>query len=629
MEIKRWDHPIERKRLTMSFKDFTNSGASGSKSLFGSSGASGSISSGIPMPSTQSDDGDFDPQEFLINYNEKYANASQTLFRNNIIKQMIGILIGKDKPNPILVGAAGTGKTKIVEELARLLATDDPILPDVIKEYTIWELPLSNIVAGSGIVGQLESKIKSIISFAQDEDNKAILFIDEVHQLSGNDPIYSKIAQILKPAMARGDVKIIGATTLQEYQSLAKDPAFNRRFTRLIVDELTREQTIEVMKAAKASYLKHYSNKLLIDDDTLELVATIADQYSAAGNHRPDTALTLLDRACGEAIVDRKCQEQKAANDPMILNALKANPLITLSETKVKNTAMKIATGQSKQATFDEDSLRNHLSQIKGQDDIIETLVKRLTKISRNLFPRKQPLAFLFAGSSGVGKTQVTKIIADELTGMPPIALNMTEYHSSAAIARIIGSPAGYVGYESKAELPFDCLESNPYQVILLDEFEKADKSVQRLFMGALDEGYIKTSRGKVVDFSKSIIIATTNASHSAGATESIGFIQQPRKVAENKAEIDNLKNWFDTELLNRFTKILTFNKLSKDIYKTILADIYTREIKRIKSEHHGIHAADELDDDTINEIADKTYVASFGARPAEKAIRDYIEDCV
>ena len=237
------------------------------------------------------------------------------------------------------------------------------------------------------------------------------------------------------------------------------------------------------------------------------------------------------------------------------------------------------------------------------------------------------PMDRLLCGDVGVGKTEVTKIIAEEMTGVKPITLNMAEYHSPASINRIIGAPAGYVGSESHAELPFDTLESNPYQVILLDEFEKADRSVQRLFMNAFDEGNIKTSKGRTVDFSKAIIIATTNASHTTGATHALGFVSDnTNKANAHRSTVDTLANWFDTELLNRFTMILTFHELSRDVYRDIVADIYKREIARIKHEYRSVKMADELDDATLDTIVDETYVPKFGARPAGRAVQDYIE---
>lgn len=570
---------------------------------------------------------DMDPMEFLIDYNAKYGKAGKAMFRDEVVNQTMAVLIGKNKPNALLVGNAGVGKTKIVEDIAYRIVNNDPIVPDRLKKMTIYELPLSNIVAGSSYVGQLEEKAKCVLEFASDPKNNAILFIDEIHQLMGSET-YSKIAQILKPALARGDIKVIGATTLQESTTLSDDPALNRRFSRIIVDELTKAQTIEILRVAKAGFIQHYGNKVLINDDTLPAVVNIADQFTTAGNHRPDNAITLLDRTCGDAIIARKVQEEAVKNDPALLQALQANPLVPITERQLRMTAMHLMTGHAKRDELDVDKLIEDLSVIKGQDDILKSVVDRLRRAQSNLFPRKTPITFLFAGASGVGKTEVTKIIANELTGMPPITLNMTEYHSPASINRIIGAPAGYVGSDSHAELPFDCLESNPYQIILLDEFEKADRAVQRLFMGAFEEGYIKTSKGRTVDFSKAIIIATTNASHSAGSSRRIGIasVQNDDEAAIARNTVESLAGWFDMELLNRFTKIFSFHQLEKHHYREIVADIYRREMARIKAENRSVKMDDELADDALDEIVENTYIAKFGARPARKAVQDYIE---
>lgn len=567
-----------------------------------------------------------DVLSLIINYNERFKTAGNTLYRDNLVQQTIAVLIGKNKPNPLLIGAAGVGKTKIVEDIAYRLANDDILIPDNLKGYTIYELPLAGLMAGSGLLGSLESKVKAIISFFEDKDNKAIMFIDEIHMIASNDSAYDKIAQILKPALARGDIKVIGATTLQESNDLNDDPAFNRRFSRLLVDELTRAQTIEILRHAAPSFVKHYNNKVVLPDDIFETVANVADQYGKAGSHRPDNALTLLDRAMGTAIVERHIMEENAKDDPALLAAIQSVPTIPLTAKQLKSTAMKLMTGHSKQESFDDDKLRKELSIIRGQDEVIEEVINIVERREKGLFPdEKTPLTMLFAGVSGVGKTELTKILANVMTKSKPIILNMTEYHSSASINRIIGAPAGYVGSDSHAELPFDALETNPYQIILLDEFEKCNKSVQRLFMSAFDEGYIKTNKGKTIDFSKSIIIATTNAAHESNSTGSIGFTDSS-SGNKTRATVEKLSDYFDVALLNRFEHILTFNPISKEVYTDILAENYKSEIARIKANKRNIMLPAELPKDELAKLADETYVPEFGARPVKKTIRSYIE---
>ena len=564
-----------------------------------------------------------DVTEILINYNEKFKSKSTCLFRDEIIRQVEAILIGQTKPNALLVGAPGTGKTKIPEHLAHLIANKSPSLPDNLKQCIIYELPLSNLVAGSSFVGQLEEKCKAVIEFASDPKNHVILFIDEIHCLVSDSNTYDKIAQIFKPALARGDIKVIGATTLQESQNLMNDPALNRRFTRVVVNELSREQTIEILQQLKAGFFTHYNNKIIINDDTIVATAIIADEYKSAGSHRPDTAITLLDRTIADAIINRKKLEDELRNDPQMLSAL--NPMIPITEKQLKATAKRLMTGFSKKDQTDFKVLQQKLSEIKGQDNAVNGLIDKLKRDSLNIYERVRPLSVLFAGSSGVGKTAIAKIIAEDMTGVAPITLNMTEYNSPASINRIIGSPAGYVGYSSHNELPFDILESNPYQVILLDELEKADIAVQRLFMSALEEGYITTAKGKIVDFTKAIIIATTNAGHKERKNQ-LGFMST-KSTTSVKTDISELSHWFDTEFLNRFDEIYTFNDIDVDIYREILIDKYNRDVTRILSEKPRLKLLPQIPDDDLDRIVAETYIPEFGARPANKAIKKYIED--
>lgn len=589
----------------------------------GGGGLPGGTSTGMPtLPSSN-----FDPLDLLIPYNQKFQTAGTILFRDQVIQQTLAVLIGKNKPNALLVGMAGVGKTKIVEDIAYRIANNDPLIPDKLKNTNIYELPLSNIVSGSSYVGQVEEKIKAVIEFIENPKNKAILFIDEIHQLCGgqSSSTYKTIAQILKPAMARGTMRIIGATTTEEANDLTADPAFNRRFSKIIVDELSKTQTIEVLKQAATGFFTHYSNKITLQDGIYETVVNMAEDYKPAGSHRPDNALTLLDRTIGDAVVNQKIQLINAANDPAILAALKAIPNIIITEKQVKATAVAIATGNNKPETLDVSKLENALAYIKGQDSILETLIKCLREFELNLFPKTTPMTMLFIGPSGVGKTEVTKIIAKELTGTMPIILNMTEYNSPASINRIIGAPAGYVGYSDHTELPFDALLSNPYQIILLDEFEKCDNAVKTLFMQAFDEGYIKTSKGAVIDFSKSIIIATTNAGHNK-PKKSLGFCNTETVT---DTSIEDLSKWFDTALLNRFNKRITFHAIDKETYRTIMAERYETEVHRIKAGRRRINLPDNMPDDDLTTLVEKTYVPDFGARPIAVAVKEYIMEQV
>lgn len=619
----------------MGFSNFTGNNNGSNSGNSGGNNSNNSSSNGMPPMMVQMPDPtEIDVSQLLIDYNAKFASTGTVLFRDELIHQTLAVLIGKNKPNTILVGPAGVGKTKIVEDLAFRFANDDPLIPDKLKGYTIYELPLQNIVSDSGLVGDLEKKVKAVVAFIADPKEKAILFIDEIHQLttSSASSVYQKIAQILKPALARGEIKCIGATTTQEAKTLASDPAFNRRFTQLIVNELTTEQTVEILLHAKAGFFAHYSNKIIINDDTLKTVVTLANEYKQAGSHRPDNALTLLDRSIGDALVNRKLQELNAqkTGDQNLIQALQAMPNVTLTEKQIKTTAIRLATGNSKPAEIDEDDLKESLSRIKGQDSILEKLIRAIKEHNCPFYhfngtdnEKNKPDTFLFVGPSGVGKTEVTKIIAKYTTGTEPIILNMTEYNSSASINRIIGAPAGYVGSDSNAELPFDTLATNPYQIVLLDEFEKCHPAVQTLFMQAFDEGYITTSKGSIVDFSRCIIVATTNAGNQE-IKKHLGF-NAIEDGNENDTSINELSKFFNVALLNRFNHIFTFNSIDEETYREIVQETYKHDVERILSTHPRTQLLPEIPDDDLDTIVKETYEKNFGARPAAKAVKKYV----
>lgn len=580
---------------------------------------------GIP-PSMMPTQGGDTALELLINYNKKFKSSTKILFRDEIVKQILSTLIGKNKPNTILVGPAGVGKTKIVEDIARMLENDDPLITATLKGYTIYELPLSNIVADSGIVGQVEGKVKAVVEFIEDPKNKAILFIDEIHQLVDTDKqTYGKIAQILKPALARGDMRTIGATTAQEAKMMNNDPALNRRFSRIIVDELTKTQTIEILEQSKSGFFAHYKNQVTLNSDIFENIVNLADEYRPAGSHRPDNAITLLDRAIGDTIINHKANiiQADASGNQVLSNALKSIKILNVTEQQIKSTALRLATGNSTMEQLDTVKLTQALARIKGQKDVIDDLVYELRKFDANLFPKTKPLTMMFVGPSGVGKTEVTRIISQQTMGLEPIILNMTEFHDATSINRIIGAPAGYVGSDSNAELPFDILLTNPYQVILLDEFEKCDRAVQTLFMRVFDEGELQTNRGDLIDFSKTIIIVTTNAGYTTNK-KGIGFGDKASDTKITKNATD-LSRWFDIALLNRFTKTLEFNSIDKETYTEIVRDVYRMNYEQVIAAKPRVKLCKDIPDDKLRELVEKSYRIEFGARPAEKIVRQYI----
>lgn len=593
----------------------------------GGSGSSGGPS--IPLSALLNPPltGGSDINDMLINYNETYKSATPALFRDEIVTQTMSIISSSRKPNALLVGPAGVGKTAIVEEIARRIANKEASVPPQLANTTIYELPIATLVAGAGIVGDLENRITEIIKFAQDANNDALLFIDEIHLIAdSNNTTYAKIAQILKPAMARGYIRVIAATTMGEAKKLDDDPAFKRRFSSVIVDELTREQTRQILDIVLPGMLGHYQNKVTVAPDVLDEIVMTADRLMSTG-HRPDTAITLLDRALSHSVISHHAaiQEALASGNTTSAQMLQQITHIPLTAKRLNTIAMLLVTGQSQPPHLDVTALQTELSRLRGQEEVLPRIVDALRRRELNIFPSTRPTSWLFAGASGVGKSETATIISSMVTGQKPIILNMAEYHDSASINRIIGSPTGYVGSDSAKERPFDTLASNPYRVIVLDEFEKADMSVQRLFLSALDTGEIQMANGPAVDLSRCIVIATTNAGRQKLSGSQMGFGDHKHSVSKQSLTKE-LQKSFDAELLGRFDDLIAFMPLGADDYAQILRDEYDRQVKRICAERPDL-SFDPIDDDTIARLVDETWLVDQGARPAIRAIRALIED--
>lgn len=617
----------------MGLNNFTSDGSNDDKNTGGTPPMPPSMTGGGQTTANSTDDAVL---ELLVDYNEKFKNADPTQFRDTLIEQVLSVVISKTKPNPLLVGSAGVGKTRIVEDIARRIATQDSLIPDQLKNYTIYELPVTNIIAGSGIVGSLEEKVKAIVEFASDPKNKVILFIDEIHQITGGssshgDSVNRKISQILKPALARGEMPVIGATTSTESRAFDEDPAFSRRFTRLIVDELTTEQTETVLTAARAGLMAHYRHQITVSDGVIAETVKIAEENSRADQHRPDSAITLLDRAMADRVLEQKrlIKAAEVAGDTTMLTALQSVPQIPLTGTRVLDVAKRLMTGNAQRRDFDAEVLQaTLLNRLKGQDDVLVKLTDHLARQELGLFPTKTPTTWMFAGTSGVGKTETVKIIAEKMTGIEPIILNMTEFHTPSDTAKIVGAPPGYIGSDSNQELPFDTLESNPHRVILLDEFEKADKAVQRLFLSAFDEGYIRNAHGKLLDFSKALVVCTTNAARETLSGNPLGFGTGPKTVS-HKTLNRALADFFDPELLGRFSLIVGFNPIDEQTYRQVIAADYVRQRTRIVDAKPRLAQLlpDEIPEDQLMAMAEATFVDSQGARPVRKAVQKWLED--
>ena len=309
-------------------------------------------------------------------------------------------------------------------------------------------------------------------------------------------------------------------------------------------------------------------------------------------------------------------------DDPQIIEVLSKKP-IPISDTFIRECAVKNAGGQSTQTRVDYDSLDERLSHLMGQDKAKEAVRELIMKTQLDLLPRTRPITILCAGPSGVGKSELARIVAQELCHTDPIMLSMTEFSDPSNITRIIGAAPGYKGSDSHTELPFDALESNPYQVILLDEMEKGAREVQQLFMGAFDDGYIKAANGKTIDFSKAIVFVTTNASFTNDKQTAVGFT---KSLKPSHADlVSNLSRSFSTEFLNRFTAILQFEPIPKETYRAIVADKYETEVARLRSERAQVNLPDHLDDEALDAIVEDTYNPSFGARPARRAVEEHI----
>ncbi len=603
--------------------------------------------------------------KFLENY---CTNLSQKAIDGNIdlivgrdkeISRVIQILSRRTKNNPCLIGEPGVGKTAIAEGIAQRIENGN--VPYNLKDKKVYLLDLTALVAGTQFRGQFESRVKGLVDEVKAEKN-IILFIDEVHNLVGTGDSEGSMnaANILKPALSRGEVQVVGATTFTEYRKyIEKDSALERRFQPVSVNEPTIDETYDILKGIKHYYEDFHRVK--ITDELLRSCAVLSERYI---NDRflPDKAIDLLDESCActsiestvlreydvltqrldELVKKEKSIEDSNEPDFQVLAEIKSDIIrckeeiqaaeekknkIYVSEENLARVielwtgipANKIAETEFRKIADIESKLKK---KIIGQDEAVSVLAKAIKRTRVQLSKRRRPASFIFVGPTGVGKTELVKVLAEELfdSTEPLIRLDMTEFMEKHAVSRLIGSPPGYVGYDEAGQLT-EKVRRKPYSVILFDEIEKAHPDVMNILLQILDEGKLDDAQGRSVSFENTIIALTSNAG-SIDKSTGVGFNKTEEQVSSDKA-IKGLREFLRPEFISRIDEIVVFKPLGKDSYAKI-AGLMIDEMKEPLGEK-GI--ALKYDEEILKIIADKSYDQKFGARDIRKVIRTDVED--
>ena len=581
--------------------------------------------------------------------------------RDKEIARVIQILSRRTKNNPCLIGEPGVGKTAIAEGIALRIHSGN--VPMHLKNKQVYLLDLTSLVAGTQFREQFESRVKGLIAEVKQEGN-IILFIDEVHNLvgAGNSEGSMNAANILKPALSRGEIQVIGATTFEEYRKyIEKDSALERRFQPVTVNEPTIDETVEVLNGI-AKYYESY-HRVHISPEMIRLCAVLAERY-ITDRFLPDKAIDLLDESCActnlrspeieayDTLMQKKEeleQKEKALEDETEINyeelaqvkgerirldasieeaakklddvQVTSDDLSKVIELWTGIPAHKIAETEFTKLANLEDRLKSH---IIGQDEAVDLLAKAIKRTRVQLSPRRRPASFIFVGPTGVGKTELVKVLAEELfdSNEPLIRLDMTEFMEKHSVARMIGSPPGYVGYDEAGQLT-EKVRRRPYSVILFDEIEKAHPDVMNILMQILDEGKIDDAQGRTVSFENTVICMTSNAG-STDKSIGVGFNRTDTESSKEKA-MKGLREFLRPEFISRIDEIVVFRNLEKKDFEKIAA-LMLDEMKQPLLEKN---ITMQYDDAALVAIAEDSYGKPYGARDIRRAIRQTVEDQV
>lgn len=579
--------------------------------------------------------------------------------RDKEIYRAMQILSRRTKNNPCLIGEPGVGKTAIAEGIAQRIVSGD--VPFRLRDKEIYLLDMTALVAGTQFRGQFESRVKSLLDEVKHEGN-IILFIDEVHSLvgAGDSEGSMNAANMFKPALSRGELQVIGATTFNEYRKyIEKDSALERRFQPVTVGEPTIEETISVLGGIKEYYENHH--KVKVSDEIVEMCAVLSERYI---NDRflPDKAIDLLDESCACAslankaisefemynkeVTDLKKQETELLDEAEVDYEKLADVRTKLAQSEPKLEAVREA-ASNVQVTLDdlskviemwtgipankiketeyrrmaslEDCLK---SRVIGQDEACELVAKAIKRTRVQLSERIRPASFIFVGPTGVGKTELVKVLSKEMFDSvdPLIRLDMTEYMEKHSVAKLIGSPPGYVGYDDAGQLT-ERVRRRPYSVVLFDEIEKAHPDVLNILLQILDEGKLTDAQGRTVNFEHTIICMTSNAG-STSTSSGIGFSKTEGDITKERA-MKGLRDFLRPEFLGRIDEVVVFAPLSTEA-KAKIASLMLGELKK-PLEEKGIELV--ISDGVCEAIAAKTEGGKFGGRDLRKVIRTEVED--
>lgn len=651
--------------------DFEPGGTNFLSNLFGGDAANLFSNLAGGMPKATDEDGEKKPKDkkkklkFLNNYctnltqKAREGKLDNVVGRDKEISRVIHILSRRQKNNPCLIGEPGVGKTAIAEGIAQRIVGGD--VPFHIKDKELYLLDLTALVAGTQFRGQFESRCKGLVEEVKEQGN-VILFIDEVHTLvgTGDNEGTMNAANILKPSLSRGEIQVIGATTFKEYRKyIEKDSALERRFQPVTVSEPTVEDTITVLKGIKQYYEDFHRVK--ISDDMLRECAVLSERYI---NDRflPDKAIDLLDEACActsirtpeieefdalneefkkhEKLVED--YEQKSDPDYEIIAKEKGeilriqNRLKEVEETlknvqvteedisKVIELWTGIPANKIAQTEYDKiKHLKEALSKrVIGQDEAVDKVAKAIKRTRVQLSKRRRPASFIFVGPTGVGKTELVKVLGEELFDAtePLIRVDMTEYMEKHSVSKLIGSPPGYVGFDEAGQLT-EKVRRRPYSVVLFDEIEKAHPDVMNILLQILDEGRINDSQGRSVSFENTVIVMTSNAG-STDRDTGVGFNKTDSDIAKDKA-MKALREFLRPEFLGRIDEIVVFNPLTEENFAGI-AGLMLNEMKSpLEEKHISLRYTDEA----LKAIAHKAYGKKLGARDIRRVIRNEVED--